>query len=530
MVIRNRYLNLPVKSGAPKLKMSFLAEGKMVREFEIELADGKPDFWVFSDIGKFKGKKLTIQVEATSAIALESITQSDTFTDKENLYREKYRPQSHFSSSRGWNNDPNGLVFYKGEYHLFYQHNPYGWKHGNMHWGHAVSTDLVRWEELHDALEPDKLGTIFSGSAVVDWNNTAGFQTGDEKVLVLIYTSAGGTSAESEGQPFAQSIAYSNDRGRTWTKYEKNPVLPRIVGHNRDPKVTWHKPSRKWVMALYLDKNDYGLFSSPNLKQWEQLCKITIPGVSECPDIFKLPVDSHPSNTKWVFWGANGSYLLGTFDGQTFLQEGDVQRFDWGGNSYAAQTWSDIPSEDGRRIQIAWLRVNLPNMPFNQQMTFPCELRLRTTTEGIRLFSTPVKEIEKLHDKEHIWKDVSLSPGETLLKGIQGDLFDIRAEFRTGEASEFGFNIRGIAVVYDVKRQQLSCLGKCAPLLPMERKIRLQVLVDRASIEIFGNDGGVSIPIGVIPEDDNKSLEVYSKGGRTRINSLEVYELCSAWV
>jgi fructan beta-fructosidase len=532
IVVQHQYLNLPVKNGASKLKMSFLVEGEIVREFEIELADGESDFWVFSNIGKFKCKKLSIQVDGqdVTAKALELIAQSDTLKDCDKLYNEKYRPQIHFSSCRGWNNDPNGLVYYEGEYHLFYQHNPYGCKWGNMHWGHAVSNDLVHWEELPDALEPDKLGTIFSGSAVVDWGNTAGFQTGDERVLMAIYTSAGGGSTESKGQPFTQSIAYSNDRGRNWVKYNKNPVLGPVVGENRDPKVMWNKPSRRWVMALYLERNDYGLFSSPDFKHWELTCRITIPGASECPDFFELQVDDDPGNTKWVLWGANGSYLLGTFDGKTFLQEGVVQQFDWGGNAYAAQTWSDIPSEDGRRIQVAWLQVNIPNMPFNQQMTFPCELRLRTTQEGIRLFSTPVKEIKGLHFKERIWKDVDLSEGENLFEGICGDLFDIRVEFQVGEAVEFGLVVRGIPVVYNIRKMELACQGRRAPLVPLAWKIRLQILVDRASIEIFGNDGMVGMSIGVIPEDYNRSFVVYSKGDRTRVNSLELYELRSAWV
>ena len=530
MLIGNQYLNLPVKNGALKLKMTFLDQGEIVRQFEIELADGKPSLWVFADIGKLKGRKMTVQAEgqAIDLGAFESISQSDTPKDWENLYREEYRPQYHFTSRRGWNNDPNGLVYLEGEYHLFYQHNPYGTKWGNMHWGHAISKDLIRWEELPDALEPDRLGTIFSGSAVVDWENTAGFQTGNEKVLVCAYTSAGGTSAQSEGQPFTQSIAYSNDRGRNWTKNEKNPVLPNIAGRNRDPRVFWHKPTREWVMALYLEKNDYGLFSSPNLKNWKMRCKVTIPDASECPDMFELPVDGDPENTKWVFWGANGSYLLGSFDGQDFLQEGKVQRLDCG-DAYAAQTWNDVPIEDGRKIQIAWLRVDIPNMPFNQQMTFPCELRLRTAADGIRLFSTPVKEIEQLRRRAHIWEDVDLTRGENLLSGIRGDLFDIRAQFQKREAAEFGFKIRGIQLAYDLGKEQLSCMGKSASLAPVEGKIRLRILVDRTSVEIFGNDGRVALPIGVIFEDDSESLEVYSKGGITHVDSLEVYELRSAW-
>ena len=231
----------------------------------------------------------------------------------EPVYHERYRPQFHFTPMKNWTNDPNGLVFYKGEYHLFFQHNPTGINWGNMTWGHAVSPDLVHWKQLDNAIEPDKLGTIFSGSAVVDWDNTAGFQTGDEKVIACIYTSA--------GNPFTQSIAYSNDRGRTWKKYEKNPVLKHIIGGNRDPKVFWHAPTKKWVMALYLDGDKYALFTSPNLKEWTKLSDVAPSGGSECPDIFQLAVDGDSKNTKWVFWAGNGNYLIGVFDG-THVHQG----------------------------------------------------------------------------------------------------------------------------------------------------------------------------------------------------------------
>jgi fructan beta-fructosidase len=197
-------------------------------------------------------------------------------------YGERLRPQFHFTSRTNWLNDPNGLVFYKGEYHLFFQHNPSGINWGNMTWGHAVSTDLLHWRQLDDALKPDRLGTIFSGSAVVDWDNTAGFQSGNEKTLVAIFTSA--------GKPFTQSMAYSTDRGRSWRKYDKNPVLNHVAGENRDPKVIWHVPTKRWIMALYLDGEKYALFSSPDLKRWEKLCDLPEFGASECPDFFELQI------------------------------------------------------------------------------------------------------------------------------------------------------------------------------------------------------------------------------------------------
>ena len=451
------------------------------------------------------------------------------------LYHETRRPQFHFTPRRNWTNDPNGLVFYKGEYHLFFQHNPTGINWGNMTWGHAVSPDLVHWTQLDHAIHPDRLGTIYSGSAMVDWNNTAGFRapgagdgSGDEKALVCIYTSAGDNVEPKV--PYTQSIAYSLDCGRSWAKYERNPVLGHIVGHNRDPKVIWHEPTGRWVMALYLDGNHYALFASPNLKDWTKLCDVPLPGASECPDLFELPVDGDPANTRWVFWGANGSYLLGTFDGETFAPESGPHPSNWGANCYAAQTWSDVPRLDGRRIQIAWMSGGkYPDMPFNQQMSFPRELTLRTTPEGVRLFIQPVREIETLHASEHSWADAALTPGRDLLAGIEGELFDIRAEIEPGRATEVGFTLRGERVRYDVAAATLTCLGQAAPLPQADGRLRLQILLDRTSIEVFGNDGAISMPTCFLPDLADRSLSVYAEGGEARAVSLEVHELRSAW-
>jgi len=529
LVLRNRYLNLPVKNGAPKRLMSVIIDDKKVREFEIELADEKPDFWVFLDISPFKGKKATIRVDqlGRESKALTLITQANKIKGGENLYKEKYRPQFHFSSRRGWNNDSNGLVYYKGEYHLFYQHNPYGWKWGNMTWGHAVSKDLVHWMELPDAIHPDELGTIFSGSAVIDVHNTTGFQTGDEKVIVCIYTSAGGTSAMSKEQPFTQSIAYSNDRGRTWQKYEKNPVLGHVSGSNRDPKVIWHEPTAQWAIVLYLDDRVMGFYTSKDLKEWEYQSRLKC--FHECPELFELPVDGDQNNKRWILYGGSGDYLIGQFDGREFKKERESIRFNHGNCFYASQTFNNIPEEDGRRIQIAWGRVAMPDMPFNQMMLFPVELTLRTTEDGIRMFAQPVKEIKTIHGKKYAWKDNTLRPAENLLLELTGDLFHIRAEFELGDAAEFGFVIRGVPIAYNVNEQQLTCRKETAPLKPVRGRIHLELLVDRTSIEIFANEGRIYMPIGVIPADDDNSLQVFSKGGNTKINSLEVYHLHSTW-
>ncbi len=529
LVCEKRYLNLPVRNGARKRWVSLIVDGKTVRDFDIELADKTVDFWVVLDLTPFKGKTATLRVGAMrqGSKAMEVIHQADAIKDAEDLYREKYRPQFHFSSQRGWNNDSNGLVYYKGEYHLFYQHNPYGWKWGNMTWGHAVSKDLVHWTELGDAIHPDRLGTIFSGSAVVDERNTAGFQTGKEKVIVCIYTSAGGRNRLSKGQPFTQSIAYSNDRGRTWTVYEGNPVLGHINKSNRDPKVIWHEPTRRWVMVLYLDDKRMAFFTSKDLKSWERQSELKC--FHECPELFELPVDGDERKKKWVLYGGSCDYFIGEFDGKTFKPDGEAIKFNHGNCFYASQTFNNVPVEDGRRIQIAWGRIGHPDMPFNQMMDFPVELTLRTTDEGVRMFSEPVKEIERLHGKKHAWKDKAIEEGDNPLEGITGDLFHIRAEFQVGGAKEVGFVIRGMPVVYNAKGGKLTC-GKCrAPLRPKDGKVRLELLVDRISVEIYANDGRVYMPIGVIPPDGDETLSVFAKGGTAKATSLAVWTLKSAW-
>jgi len=467
-------------------------------------------------------------------INIDQIAQSETRTAAivlpERVYDETYRPQFHFSAKANWLNDPNGLVFYQGEYHLFFQHNPTGINWGNMTWGHAVSPNLLSWQQLPNAIEPDRLGTIFSGSAVVDWANTAGFQKGDEKTLVAIYTAAGGTSPESKDQPFTQCIAYSNDLGRTWTKYAQNPVLKHIVKENRDPKVVWYAPTRRWIMALYKDGNTFAFFSSPDLKNWTHLHDIDTPECGECPDFFEMPVDGRKDRTKWVWTAANGRYLVGSFDGNRFTCEGTPLRVDYGKNYYAVQTYSDIPPTDGRRIQIAWMNGGrYPNMPFNQQMSIPCELQLRTFPEGIRMTRRPVKEIERIRTREHKWVDKPLNPGDNLLAGLSGDLFDIQAEIEPGEAREVGFRVRGEAITCAVKDRKISCLGADAPLDLPAGRVRLQILVDRTTIEVFGNDGRVSLTSCFLPAPDKRQLETFAVGSGGRVVSMEVYELRSTW-
>ncbi|MCX6924666.1 MAG: GH32 C-terminal domain-containing protein [Verrucomicrobia bacterium] len=465
------------------------------------------------------------------------------------LCDEAFRPQFHFTYQKGWLSDINGLFYCEGEYHFFSQHNPAGpgLDYGNIHWGHAVSKDLIHWTELPPALSPDKDGPIFSGSAVVDWKNTSGLQTGKEPVLVAFYTAARYMfPAKGDG---VQSMAYSNDRGRTWTKYAGNPVLPPITHYNRDPKVFWHEPTRKWVMVITLSCADnwllgrdgdyrFGFFSSADLKQWKELSRFDMPRGLDCCGMFELPVDGKADNRRWVLWAGDGTHAIGAFDGTRFVPTGGIHLplLTWeekGANGYAAQTFSDIPAADGRRIQIAWLRAlehgGYPGMPFNQQALFPVELTLRTVDGRIQLFREPVREVDQLHGRKWEWTQHALRPGENLLSGIRGELFELRTAIEPGDASEISFRVRGATLRYDPTRKTLTCLDKTVPAGSADGKLRLQLLIDRTTLEIFADRGRTSLSFFLAPGPHETPLELKATGGEAKVQSLSVWEMKSIW-
>jgi fructan beta-fructosidase len=540
--LQNKYLNFPVKREARERLISVEIDGEKVREFSIRLAHDEPDYWVYLEIGEFKGKEATVNInkyDPQSTKGFDTVFQADSFPGQENLYKEKLRPQFHFTSKRGWNNDTNGMVYYDGEYHMFYQHNPFGWPWGNMTWGHAVSTDMIHWNEIGDALHPDELGTMFSGGAAVDHKNTSGFQTGDEKPIVCFYTAAGGENPWSKDQPFTQCIAYSNDRGRTFTKYEGNPIIGHIRGGNRDPKVIWHEPTNKWVMVLYVEEGEMDFFTSTDLKDWTNTSRLK--SFHECPELFELPVDGDENNKKWVLYGAAADYFIGSFDGKEFKPETESIKFNQGNAFYASQTFSDIPEEDGRRIMMGWGQVPMPDMPWNQMISFPIVLALRTTDEGIRMFAEPAEEVEKLHKKKHSFSDETID-GTKTLPGINGELFHIKAEFEVGDADSFGLIIREFNITYVAKKNRIICKSpksninpgsfsrsQSAPLKPVDGKIILEILVDRTMVEIFPNNGRYYFPMGAYLVDRDPAIKVFSEGGKTKLKNLEVHELNSIW-
>ena len=468
---------------------------------------------------------------------------------KPEYYTEKYRPQFHFSAKKNWINDPNGLVYYNGVYHLFFQYLP-PHRYGEFKdWGHAISADLVHWEQIPSHITPHKVWSgCWSGSAIVDVNNVAGFQTGDEKAIIAFITNAGNPGS-GFGPLGTQCIAYSNDGGTTFTYYDQNPVIRNIQGFNRDPKVVWDEDSKKWILSLYMDRgNEFGLFSSTNLKDWKHLSYVSLEGVTECPGFQPLPVDGNAANKKWLLFGANGNYMIGSFDGTAFKPETKVIQGEFGNNYYAAMTWSDVP--DGRCIIIAWMPTQrYPGMPFEQQMNFPAELTLRTTPEGVRVFKTPVREIKNLYEKEYKWQNEDIKENN-ILKDLNGELYDMEFELEINNSSSFEIGLRNVNLQYDAVKKILSCGGNPvkggwtprtrpiensvnnmgeAPLIPIDGKIKLRILLDRTNIEVFGNDGQIVFTSCFMPKDDNKSYTLSSKNGVKLLNA-KVYSLKSAWI
>jgi len=525
-----KYLVLPVKNDAPKKNLEIWVDGVMVRYFDIELADGPADWNAYLQIDQWKGKNVELRVGQLpdQSKAFRPIVQSDN-NDNNNAYAESLRPQFHFTPKLGWTNDPNGMVYFSGEYHLFYQHNPYGRNWGNMTWGHAVSKDLVHWTHLDDAIHPDQGGLVFSGGAVVDSFNTSGLGTEGKPAMVAFHTGAKG---------WGQYMSWSQD-GRSFKTLDHAPV-PRINKDNRDPKVLWHEPTKKWIMVIWVERGDneqhsMQFLTSPDLINWTATTTV-MGGVGndrylyECPEFYELPVQGMPGVMKWVLTGANTQYAIGTFDGITFKPEEERLQNQHGRDFYAPQTFSNEPT--GRRIEMGWwrTRTGMGTSSFEHSMSLPLEHKLVKTPEGIRLTRTPVKEMETLRGQVHSFRSLSLKENSiNPLKELSLELAEIKLELVPGKAKEVTLNIRGLNMSYDVSAQQLIVDGVKAPAVLVNGKLKLWVFADRAGVEIFVNDGMVYMPVNYNLSAENKSFGLSVKGGSAKVNNLEVYELRSIY-
>jgi fructan beta-fructosidase len=449
------------------------------------------------------------------------------------VYNELLRPRFHFTARRNWLNDPNGLVYHDGRYHLFFQHNPTGCEWGNMHWGHAVSRDLCRWRELPVALAPDRHGPVFSGSAVVDAHNTSRLGLPGAPPLVALYTGA--------GNPPVQCLAFSTSGGETWSRPSFNPVLPFHAPENRDPRVLWYAPGAHWVMALYAREEGVDgirFFASPDLRTWEP--RGWIPGFYECPDLFPLPRPGQgggPRQCCWVLHAADGRYLLGRFDGSDFHPETALQPQDCGPNFYAAQTWSDMPATDGRRVQIAWMRGGeFPGMPFNQQLGAPCTLELSGTPDAPRLARWPARELAVLRGAGTVRGDFVLENGEHRLAAgmLSEGTADLEVELNGRSDARVEFCVLGERWECDLAARAVRYGEHAAPVFPAGggAVLRLRALVDRASLELFSR-GGPSLTAHRrapgVANSGSEALTMRVRGGSVRVRRLGLWPLHSAW-
>ncbi len=494
-------------------------------------------------------------------------------------YNEQYRPQFHFSPTSNWMNDPNGMVYYKGEHHLFYQYYPNGNVWGPMHWGHAVSKNMVEWQHLPIALYPDSLGYIFSGSIVVDEKNTSGLGKKNAPVLVAIYTYHLPEGEKANRNDFQyQGIAYSHDMGRTWKKYTNNPVLPNTNGIRdfRDPKVFWHKERNQWVMTLAV-KDHVEFWGSSDLLKWKLLSSFGSDlgahgGVWECPDLFPMKVAAN-GQEKYVLLvsinpgGPNGGsatqYFTGSFNGKEFVPDAFHQTkkplwLDYGRDNYAGVTWSNIPVADGRRLFIGWMSnwdyaQVVPTTVWRSAMTLPRSLSLIKTTEGLRLKSEPVQELKLLRGKAVTIKAATESTRFNLSSAshqVQQTEWVIEFEVKdTNTASVYleltnalnetyriGCNVKQNQFYSDRTKagnhsfsEKFATGIHTAERFTKNKRIKLHVFVDASSVELFADEGAVCMSELVFPSQPFNKATLHSEGSKVKLISAVCYPLKRIW-
>jgi sucrose-6-phosphate hydrolase SacC (GH32 family) len=513
MLISKHYLNIPVARGAAMHVFQIEVDGIQKREFPVQLAEHAPDYWIFLDVSEFKGQTITLTGPSSQA-ALDSIYQADKIEGAESLYKERNRPQFHFTVKRGWSNDVNGPIFYRGQYHLFWQAFPFGvtWDTGFMYWGHAISKDLIHWREMAPALMLDKLGSPWSGSSFVDHNNVGGW---GKDALVLVYT-----AFDRKTQKQVQCIAYSSDNGVTFTRYAGNPIVDtnREVGSNdtRDPHVFWYAPTRHWVMVLF-EKDGMSIFTSTDLKAWTR--KSHFKGLHECPDLFELPVDGDSQHKKWILHGGSSSYFIGSFDGETFKPESQELRYAEGANAhgddvlYASQSFAEMP--DGRRVQMAWGRIEPEGMAFNQMMLFPTEFKLVSTRDGLRMRATPIGEIERLRGKAQTWSSIAAAEANRALDKAGNGPLDVRFKVTLEKDGEL------------VLRYQGTTLATIHAAELEKDRGSVEVLIDKGVAEIFVDGGARYIAREIPTTTGGHGLELGLGSGT--IDRLEICPMKSMW-
>ena len=553
-----KYLLLPVQDNAPEAQVNIVKNGQYAGvALNVRLARERVDYYVPLDLSVYKDSNISIAVHGMPANSTcwKRLRLSDTF---DSTNREKFRPLYHHTPAYGWMNDPNGMFYKDGTYHLYFQHNPYGSTWGNLSWGHSTSTDLVNWEFQGDAIMPDAWGMIFSGSAVVDHDNTAGFGKG---AVVAIYTSA---KTSQWGDSQSQSIAYSLDAGKTFIPYEGNPVLTSLDRDFRDPKVFWYAPGKHWVMLLAVGQ-EMQIFSSPNLKEWKKESSFGAKqgahgGVWECPDLIELPIEG-TNEKRWVlicninpggpFGGSATQYFVGTFDGKKFTNEAPTETkwMDWGKDNYATVTFNNAP--DGRTVAIGWMsnwqyQTVMPTMQYRGANTIARDLTLYRQDGDLLLKSAPAPEMLKargektsipafrVKDSHRIDKLLDDNKGayelEMIIKNSGASRIDLTLSNAKGEKVHMYFDTQRKQFAMERSESGLVDFSRDFPALtvaPVENtdNIYLRIFVDRSSIEVFGEDGKYVMTNRVFPSAPYNTLTFESIRNNFSVKTLNIYKL-----
>lgn len=553
-----KYLLIPVEDSAPEGEIDFVYQNSSLTGYtqKVRLSRGKTDYYVPVDMSQFDKDSIIMIVRGvpSNSICWSDIEESDDMS----LEVEKYRPSYHHTPAYGWMNDPNGMFYKDGVYHLYFQYNPYGSMWGNMHWGHSTSTDLVNWKNEGVAIAPDAIGTIFSGSCVVDHNNTSGFGEG---AVVAFYTSAKQTPW---GDCQTQSMAYSLDNGKTFIKYENNPILTSSEKDFRDPKVFWYAPKEHWVMMLAVGQH-MEIYSSKNLKDWTKESEFgeghgCHGGVWECPDLVELPVEG-TKEKKWVlicninpggpFGGSATQYFVGDFDGSTFTNNypEETKWMDYGKDHYATVTWNNAP--DGRCIAIGWMSNwqyanNVPTLQYRSANTIARDLSLFKQDGSIFLKSEPCKEMLEARKDGRQIKTVNVAKAETISLSPQSDngAYEVELSINPGKSKEVSFvlsNGKGekVLMIYDVvkktfaidrtKSGEVSFSNDFPAVTEMSlsksKELKLRLFVDKSSIEAFVDNGKFVMTNCVFPSVPYDMIRFESDGNRYKVKNINIYQI-----
>lgn len=551
------YLLLPIQDDAPEGKICVVKNNEQKGTLmNVRLARERVDSYVPFELSAYKGQHISIDIQGVPANALcwKELKMSDSF-DMAN--KESFRPVYHHTPAYGWMNDPNGMFYKDGVYHLYFQYNPYGSVWGNMHWGHSTSTDLMHWNFEGCAIVPDAWGAIFSGSCVVDHNNTAGFGKG---AVVAFYTSA---KATPWGDVQSQSMAYSLDNGKTFTKYEGNPILTSSERDFRDPKVFWYAPGKHWVMMLAVGQH-MEIYSSANLKEWKKESEFGAMqgahgGVWECPDLVEIPVEG-TREKKWVlicnlnpggpFGGSAAQYFVGSFDGKKFVNESPTQTkwMDWGKDNYATVTWNNAP--DGRCIALGWMSNwqyanNVPTRQYRSANTLARDLTLYREGQELYLKSTPSVEVKKARGEKVSISSFKVSDKHEVMLFNDGQgAYEIEMVIQNAGSSKIGFallNEKGekVDMYYDLNRKlfvmdrsesgivDFSRDFPAVTVAPVntDKELTLRLFVDCSSVEAFGEDGKFVMTNLVFPSVPYRKMSLESDKNGYVVKSLNVYKL-----